>query len=224
MQHYTPLDSGLALLPVTVIMLLFSARSGQLSARIGPRLQMSARARPRGRRPRPPRPRHRPRHLLDPGVPRRAPFRRRPRVHGGAAHGDGHGLRTGRALGHRVGGEQHGGAGGRSVRGGRASAGGGPDGGGRARRRPSWRLGSAPRCTSRAQPVPPAACWRCSRSATRPASRHLAPNPSARTPAVWAARRWPRLSPRPVRPSPDALRPLGADGAGRAAGTAGRQR
>ncbi len=39
--HYTPLDSGLALLPVTVIMLLFSARSGQISARIGPRLQMS---------------------------------------------------------------------------------------------------------------------------------------------------------------------------------------
>jgi MFS family permease len=39
--HYTPLDSGLALLPVTLIMLLFSARSGQLSARIGPRLQMS---------------------------------------------------------------------------------------------------------------------------------------------------------------------------------------
>jgi MFS family permease len=40
-EHYTPLDSGLALLPVTLIMLLFSARSGQLSARIGPRLQMS---------------------------------------------------------------------------------------------------------------------------------------------------------------------------------------
>jgi EmrB/QacA subfamily drug resistance transporter len=39
--HYSPTDSGLALLPVTVIMLLFSARSGQLSARIGPRLQMS---------------------------------------------------------------------------------------------------------------------------------------------------------------------------------------
>jgi EmrB/QacA subfamily drug resistance transporter len=39
--HYTPLDSGLALLPVTLIMLAFSARSGQLSARIGPRLQMS---------------------------------------------------------------------------------------------------------------------------------------------------------------------------------------
>ncbi len=39
--HYSPLQSGLALLPVTLIMLLFSARSGQLSTRIGPRLQMS---------------------------------------------------------------------------------------------------------------------------------------------------------------------------------------
>ena len=39
--HYSPLQSGLALLPVTIVMLLFSARSGQLSARIGPRLQMS---------------------------------------------------------------------------------------------------------------------------------------------------------------------------------------
>ena len=40
-EHYTPLDSGLALLPVTLIMLCFSAQSGQLSARIGPRLQMT---------------------------------------------------------------------------------------------------------------------------------------------------------------------------------------
>ncbi len=39
--HYTPLASGLALLPVTICMLAFSARSGQLSARIGPRLQMT---------------------------------------------------------------------------------------------------------------------------------------------------------------------------------------
>jgi EmrB/QacA subfamily drug resistance transporter len=39
--HYSALESGLALLPVTVIMLLFSARSGQLAARIGPRLQMT---------------------------------------------------------------------------------------------------------------------------------------------------------------------------------------
>ena len=38
---YTPLASGLALLPVTAIMLAFSARSGRLATRIGPRLQMS---------------------------------------------------------------------------------------------------------------------------------------------------------------------------------------
>jgi EmrB/QacA subfamily drug resistance transporter len=40
-SHYSPLSSGLALLPVTLIMLIFSARSGQLAARIGPRLQMT---------------------------------------------------------------------------------------------------------------------------------------------------------------------------------------
>jgi MFS family permease len=39
---YTPLESGVALLPLTVIMLLLSARSGRLASRIGPRLQMSA--------------------------------------------------------------------------------------------------------------------------------------------------------------------------------------
>jgi EmrB/QacA subfamily drug resistance transporter len=38
---YTPLESGLTLVPVTVIMLIFSARSGRLASRIGPRLQMS---------------------------------------------------------------------------------------------------------------------------------------------------------------------------------------
>jgi EmrB/QacA subfamily drug resistance transporter len=38
---YSPLLAGAALLPVTVIMLLLSARSGALAARIGPRLQMS---------------------------------------------------------------------------------------------------------------------------------------------------------------------------------------
>ena len=38
---YSPLESGTALLPVTVIMLLLSSRSGALAARIGPRLQMS---------------------------------------------------------------------------------------------------------------------------------------------------------------------------------------
>jgi len=40
--HYSPLGSGLALLPVTCIMLAFSARSGRLASRIGPRLQMAA--------------------------------------------------------------------------------------------------------------------------------------------------------------------------------------
>jgi len=38
---YTALEAGIALLPVTVIMLALSARSGALAARIGPRLQMS---------------------------------------------------------------------------------------------------------------------------------------------------------------------------------------
>lgn len=40
-SHYTALQSGLSLLPVTAIMLVFSARSARLAARIGPRLQMS---------------------------------------------------------------------------------------------------------------------------------------------------------------------------------------
>lgn len=39
---YSPFASGMALLPVTMIMLALSARSGSLAARIGPRLQMSA--------------------------------------------------------------------------------------------------------------------------------------------------------------------------------------
>jgi len=38
---YSPLASGMALLPLTVIMLMLSARSGRLAGRIGPRLQMS---------------------------------------------------------------------------------------------------------------------------------------------------------------------------------------
>jgi EmrB/QacA subfamily drug resistance transporter len=39
--RYTPLESGIALLPLTAVMLLLSARSGRLASRIGPRLQMS---------------------------------------------------------------------------------------------------------------------------------------------------------------------------------------
>ena len=40
--HYSPLEAGAAALPATGILLLLSARSGQLASRIGPRLQMSA--------------------------------------------------------------------------------------------------------------------------------------------------------------------------------------
>jgi EmrB/QacA subfamily drug resistance transporter len=38
---YSALEAGAALLPVTLLMLMLSARSGALAARIGPRLQMS---------------------------------------------------------------------------------------------------------------------------------------------------------------------------------------
>jgi EmrB/QacA subfamily drug resistance transporter len=41
-SSYTALEAGISLLPVTAIMLLLSARSGELAARIGPRLQMTA--------------------------------------------------------------------------------------------------------------------------------------------------------------------------------------
>jgi EmrB/QacA subfamily drug resistance transporter len=40
-DRYSPMNAGLSLLPVTAVMLTFSARSGALAARIGPRLQMS---------------------------------------------------------------------------------------------------------------------------------------------------------------------------------------
>ncbi|MBR7835713.1 MFS transporter [Actinospica durhamensis] len=39
---YSPLEAGLALLPLTALTFTLSARSGALAARIGPRLQMSA--------------------------------------------------------------------------------------------------------------------------------------------------------------------------------------
>jgi len=38
---YSPFQAGAALIPLTVVMLLLSGRSGQLAAKIGPRLQMS---------------------------------------------------------------------------------------------------------------------------------------------------------------------------------------
>jgi EmrB/QacA subfamily drug resistance transporter len=40
-MHYSPLEAGIALLPLTVVTLALSMRSGALSQRIGPRLQMS---------------------------------------------------------------------------------------------------------------------------------------------------------------------------------------
>jgi EmrB/QacA subfamily drug resistance transporter len=39
--HYSPLEAGASLLPVTAIMLVLSGRSGALASRIGPRLQMT---------------------------------------------------------------------------------------------------------------------------------------------------------------------------------------
>ena len=39
---YTPLQAGFATVPLTVVMLLLSTRSGALAGRIGPRLQLSA--------------------------------------------------------------------------------------------------------------------------------------------------------------------------------------
>jgi len=40
-DHYTPLESGASLLPLTLVMLALSSRSGRLAATIGPRLQMA---------------------------------------------------------------------------------------------------------------------------------------------------------------------------------------
>jgi EmrB/QacA subfamily drug resistance transporter len=40
-DHYSPLASGAALLPITVVMLALSARSGRIASAIGPRVQMS---------------------------------------------------------------------------------------------------------------------------------------------------------------------------------------
>jgi EmrB/QacA subfamily drug resistance transporter len=40
-SHYSPLEAGASLIPLTAIMLIFSARSGALASRIGPRLQMA---------------------------------------------------------------------------------------------------------------------------------------------------------------------------------------
>ena len=41
-SHYSPTEAGASLLPVTLMLFALSSRSGALSARIGPRLQMTA--------------------------------------------------------------------------------------------------------------------------------------------------------------------------------------
>ncbi len=41
-NHYSPFEAGASLIPLTVVMLAFSARSGRLGRGIGPRLQMGA--------------------------------------------------------------------------------------------------------------------------------------------------------------------------------------
>ena len=38
---YSPLEAGISLFPITVIMLVFSARAGALAQRIGPRIPMT---------------------------------------------------------------------------------------------------------------------------------------------------------------------------------------
>ena len=103
---YTALEAGISLLPVTVIMLLLSARSGALAARIGPRLQMTVGPAPPRGRPGAVRP-HRPvRQLRHRGAPRRRRVRvRRGRQRRPADH-DRAGGRPGRARGDGIGGQQ----------------------------------------------------------------------------------------------------------------------
>ena len=50
-SHYSPTEAGASFLPLTVLMLLFSARSGALSARIGPRLRRTGHTSPSEREP-----------------------------------------------------------------------------------------------------------------------------------------------------------------------------
>ncbi len=122
---YSPLESGTALLPVTVIMLALSARSGRLAARIGPRLQMSVgplvlaaslllfgRLGGSG-------------DYLTVGAARGGGVRVRGGDHGGAADRHRPGRRPGGSRGRRLGGQQRRGPGGRADRGGGAAGPGG---------------------------------------------------------------------------------------------------
>ena len=94
---YTPLQSGVALLPLTFVMLVLSARSGRLASKIGPRLADGRRPGGRRRRPRPPGPFHGLGLVPDRGPAGGAGVRSRVGDHGRAAHVDGDGVGPDRA-------------------------------------------------------------------------------------------------------------------------------
>ena len=115
---YSALEAGTALLPITAIMLTLSARSAALSARIGPRLQMTVgplviaaglalftRVHGNG-------------DYLTQVLPAVLVFGARARDQRGAAHRDRAVRRARRARRHRLGGQQRRGAGGEPDRGG----------------------------------------------------------------------------------------------------------
>ena len=105
-DHYSPLESGAALLPLTVVLLLLSARSGRLATRIGPRLQMSVGPVVVGARPGPAR--TDPHRLLIPvgGAAGGAGLRIGACRHGRALDGDGSRSRARRTLRRGLGREQ----------------------------------------------------------------------------------------------------------------------
>ncbi len=108
---YSPIEAGSSLLPVTVMMLALSSRSGAMAARIGPRLQMSVgpivvaaglvlmtRHQPVG-------------GLLDPGAPSRPGTRVRPRGYRRPSHVHRPRRRACRACRGGIGGQQRRGSG-----------------------------------------------------------------------------------------------------------------
>ena len=96
-KGYSPLEAGAALLPVTGLMLLLSARSGALAARRGPRVADVGGAGHRRRRAGAAVPGNRNRQLRDRCPAGRVCLRLRPGVHGGPADGHGAGCRAARA-------------------------------------------------------------------------------------------------------------------------------
>ena len=115
---YSALEAGTALLPITAIMLAFSARSAALSARIGPRLQMTVGPLVIAAGLGPVHEGGGQRGLPDPGAARGSRVRFRAGDQRGAAHRDRAGRRARRARRHRLGGQQRRGADGEPDRGG----------------------------------------------------------------------------------------------------------